>query len=186
MTVMKPEHRFQQAPQIVTARTLMRAHRPDDLDAMVALWADEHVTRFISGRPATRSETWSRLLRYIGHWQALGFGYWAVEDRETGRYIGEIGFADFKREIEPSLGSVPEAGWALTPEVHGKGIATEVMSAALDWTDSHFVEPHTVCIIDPEHKASMQVAKKLGYRFSHVAMFMDRPTQVMSRRGRGP
>lgn len=169
------------APEILTARTRMRAHRIADFDAMVAMWSDDIVTRFILGRPSTESETWNRLLRYIGHWQALGFGYWAIEDRETGRFIGEAGFANYKRDIEPPLGDAPEAGWVLVPEVHGKGIATEVMSAALAWTDRNFADPETVCIFDPEHQGSMRVATKLGYRPSHLATYMDMPTQVMTR-----
>lgn len=169
------------APEILTARTRMRGHRISDFDAMVAMWRDEIVTRYILGRPSTASETWSRLLRYIGHWQALGFGYWAIEDRDTGRFIGEVGFADYKREIEPTLGDAPEAGWVLAPEVHGKGIATEVMTAALDWADRNFSDPKTVCIFDPGHQGSMRVATKLGYRPTHLATFMDKPTQVMTR-----
>lgn len=172
---------FGAAPEIVTARTLMRGHRPADFEAMMAMWSDDIVTRFILGRPSTANETWSRLLRYIGHWQALGFGYWAIEDRDTGRFIGEVGFANYKRDIEPSLGDVPEAGWALASQAHGKGIATEVMTAALDWADRNFPDPKTVCILDLEHHGSMRVAEKLGYRLSHLATFMDKPAQVMAR-----
>jgi RimJ/RimL family protein N-acetyltransferase len=169
------------APEILTARTRMRAHRIADFEAMVAMWRDDIVTRFILGRPSTASETWSRLLRYIGHWQALGFGYWAIEDRETGRFIGEAGFANYQREIEPPLGDAPEAGWVLAPEAHGKGIATEVMTAALDWADRNFADPKTVCIFDPEHLGSMRVATKLGFQPRHLATYMDMPTQVMTR-----
>ena len=169
------------APEILTARTRMRAHRIADFDAMVAMWSDDIVTRYILGRPSTAGETWGRLLRYIGHWQALGFGYWAIEDRESGRFIGEVGFAHYKRDIEPPLGDTPEAGWVLSPNVHGKGIATEVMTAALDWADRNFSDPKTVCIFDPEHEGSLRVATKLGYHLSHMATFMDNPTQVMTR-----
>lgn len=169
------------APEILTARTRMRGHRITDFDAMETMWRDDIVTRFILGRPSTSTETWSRLLRYVGHWQALGFGYWAIEDRDTGRFIGEVGFADYKREIEPSLGGAPEAGWALASEAHGKGIATEVMTAALDWADRNFADPKTVCILDPEHHGSIRVATKLGYQPSHMAIFIDKPAQVMAR-----
>jgi RimJ/RimL family protein N-acetyltransferase len=169
------------APELLTQRTRMRGHRIADFDDMAAMWRDDIVTHYILGRPSTTSETWSRLLRYIGHWQALGFGYWAVEDRDTGRFIGEVGFAQYKRDIEPPLGDAPEAGWVLVPDMHGKGLATEVMTAALDWADRNFSDPKTVCIFDPEHQGSMRVATKLGYQPSHVATFVDRPTQVMTR-----
>ena len=41
--------------------------------------------------PATREEAWARLLRYAGHWALLGYGFWLVEDRTTGSFVGEVG-----------------------------------------------------------------------------------------------
>jgi len=43
------------------------------------------------------------LLRYAGHWALAGYGYWIVEERESGRPVGEVGLADFRREISPPL-----------------------------------------------------------------------------------
>ena len=51
-------------------------------------------------------------MRYSGHWAILGFGYWVVRDTQSGRFLGEVGFADYHREIEPSLHGTPEIGWA--------------------------------------------------------------------------
>nr|WP_299502800.1 GNAT family N-acetyltransferase [uncultured Rhizobium sp.] len=168
-------------PEILTERTRMRAHRVEDFPAMTAMWAEEAVVRFILGRPSAPSETWSRLLRYIGHWQAVGFGYWAVEDRQTGEYLGDTGFADYQREITPPLGNVPEAGWALVSTAQGKGLATEVVKAAHDWADANFLTERTVAIFDPSHEGSVRVAEKCGYVRSHDASFMDKPTLVMQR-----
>ncbi len=66
------------------------------------MWADPEVTRYIGGKPLTEEESWARLLRYVGHWSLLGFGYWVVEEKTTGNFIGEVGFADYKRDL-PSL-----------------------------------------------------------------------------------
>ncbi|RCW27880.1 RimJ/RimL family protein N-acetyltransferase [Ciceribacter lividus] len=169
------------APELLTPRTRMRGHRVDDFHAMVRMWSDEAVVRFISGRPSTPAETWSRLLRYIGHWRALAFGYWVVEDRETGAYLGEVGFADFKRDMEPSLDGIPEAGWALVPDIHGKGIATEAVRAALGWADAHFVGSKTACILNPDHTASVRVAEKCGFVSCGSATIGTAPVLLMER-----
>jgi RimJ/RimL family protein N-acetyltransferase len=169
------------APEILTDRTRLRAHRVDDFEPMVAMWQDEAIYRHIVGRPSTASETWSRLLRYIGHWQALGFGYWVIEDRVNGHYIGEAGFADFCREMDPPLGAAPEAGWALVSSVHGRGLATEVMLAAHAWMDRHNPHGHTVCILAPDHDTSRRVAEKCGYAHAYDTTFAGGPTSVMKR-----
>ena len=93
----------------------------------------------------------------------LGYGYWAVEEKLSGRYVGELGFADFKRDIQPSIAGMPELGWALVPRVHGKGFATEALRAVVAWGDNHFGLMRTVCIIRRDNHASFRVAEKLGY-----------------------
>jgi RimJ/RimL family protein N-acetyltransferase len=128
------------------------------------MWSDANVTLYIRSNPFSAEETWSRLLRYIGHWILLGFGYWVIEQKETGTFLGEVGFADYKRGITPSLAGVPEVGWVLASHAHGKGFATEAVSAAIAWADSRLGKNRTTCIIAPENTASIRVAVKCGYR----------------------
>jgi len=166
------------APILATPRLRLRPHRPEDFDACAALWADPAVTRFIQGRPQTRAEVWARLLRYAGHWAWLGYGYWAVE--LDGRYVGELGLADFQRALQPPLG-VPELGWALAPAVHGHGYATEALAAVLAWADADLGAAETACIVAPENLASLRVAAKLGYRESLRTTYEGEPTVVFRR-----
>ena len=100
------------------------------------MWADEEVTRHIGGMPRSRQDVWSTLLRAVGHWQLMGYGYWIVERRGTGEFLGEAGFADQKRALPAELVTGPEAGWAFTRAAWGQGIATEAMRAALDWMNA--------------------------------------------------
>ena len=43
----------------------------------------------------------------------MGFGFWALEEKATGAFAGEMGFAEFKREIDPPILGTPEIGWVL-------------------------------------------------------------------------
>src|ERR1035438_972988 len=92
-----------QVPVLETERLRLRGHRLDDFDASAAMWADPNVTKHIGGHPLTEEEAWTKFLRYVGHWALLGFGYWVVEEKATGNFVGEIGFADYKRDLLPSL-----------------------------------------------------------------------------------
>ena len=168
-------------PVLETERLVLRGHALDDFADCLALWTDPEVTRFIGGNPSTREEVWARLLRYVGHWALLGFGYWVVAEKATGRFLGEVGFADFRREIEPSLEGVPEIGWVLAPHSHGRGYATEAVRAAIAWGEGHFGPVRTACIIAPENEPSIRVAAKCGYREFQRTTYQAQPTNVFVR-----
>lgn len=142
------------------------------------MWADPMVTRYIGGKPFAEEESWARLLRYVGHWVLLGFGYWVVEEKATGKFVGEIGFADYKRDMQPSLKDMPEIGWVLAAQFHGNGYATEAVRAAVGWGDAHFGASQTACIIHPENLPSIRVAAKCGYREFQLATYKGWPTIV--------
>jgi RimJ/RimL family protein N-acetyltransferase len=168
-------------PTVETERLVLRGHRLEDFEDVVALWADPVVTRHIGGRPFARDETWPRLLRNIGHWTLLDFGFWIVHEKATGRFVGEMGFGVHKRDIDPPLGDAPEAGWVLLPWAHGRGLATEGMRAVLAWGDAKFNRARTVCIIDPGNTASLRVADKLGYKEYARTTFKGTPTILLER-----
>jgi len=118
--------------------------------------------RYIGNQPSSGEQSWARLLRYVGHWALLGFGFWAIEERASARFAGEVGLADFKREIDPPIGAL-ETGWVLAPWAHGKGYATEALHAVLAWSDAKFPGRATACVIEPANVASRRVAEKCGY-----------------------
>lgn len=171
-----------QIPVIETPRLRLRAHTPADFPACLAMWTNADVVRYTAGRPQSREEVWSRLLRYIGHWSLFGYGFWAVDEKATGRFIGELGFADFCRTIEPPLKS-PECGWVLEPEFQGRGYAFEALDAAHKWADFHFGTGPTVCLIHPDNGRSHNLAKKLGYKHLHDSSYGGHPTIVYERKG---
>lgn len=170
-----------EVPILKTERLTLRGCRADDFVHSAAMWADENVTRYIGGKPLTEEESWTKFLRYVGHWALLGFGYWVAEEKTTGNFVGEVGFAAYKRDLEPSLRGVPEIGWVLASAAHGKGYATEAVRAAVAWGDAHFESARTACIIAPENLASMRVAVKCGYREFVRTSYKGHPTVMMVR-----
>jgi RimJ/RimL family protein N-acetyltransferase len=109
----------------------------------------------------------------------LGFGYWVVEE-STSEFVGEVGFSDSKREIEPPLGAV-EVGWVLKPPKHGLGYATEAVQAALDWGREHFGSSLVACLIHPEHHASIRVAQKCGFIRRQLGIYKGDPALIFDR-----
>ncbi len=169
------------SPILQTERLVLRGHQVADFAACAALWADPQVVRFIGGRPFTGEEVWARLLRYVGHWALLGFGYWVVQERASGQVIGEVGFADYHRALDPPLGDTPEIGWALAPAAQGRGLATEAVRASLAWADAHWPAGRTACLIDPANQPSLRVAEKCGYQEMLRTVYKDAPVIVLAR-----
>lgn len=169
-------------PVIETERLVLRAHRAEDAPHSHALWADETTRRYIGGATATPTDAWLRMLRYPGLWAILGYGYWAVVERDGGRFVGECGFADFHREMTPSIRGIPELGYAFVPAVHGRGYAGEAVRAAQGWIDSALGRPRCAAIINPENTASIRVAERAGYTVWQATEFAGKPVILYERR----
>jgi len=166
-------------PVLESERLLLRGHRADDLAASFAMWSDLDVVRHVGGRPSSEEESWRRLLQFAGLWATLGYGYWLVDEKGSGRSAREVGFGDFRRVLDPPLGAVPEAGWVLSPWCHGSGYATEAVRAVLAWSDSRF--SRTVCLIAPDNAPSIRVAEKSGYREFARSTYKDAPAILYER-----
>jgi RimJ/RimL family protein N-acetyltransferase len=120
------------------------------------------------------------LLRYLGSWAFLGYGYWVVEERETGAFVGEVGLCNLQRDLTPPLGDLPEIGWVLAPARQGKGYATEAAQAVLSWASAPPVAaPKIACLVHAGNTPSLRVAEKLGFTPSHTTVYRDAPTIVL-------
>ena len=168
-----------ESPILETARLILRTHRAADFDALHALWTHPETYRHITGRPSRSEESWSRLLRYAGHWQIMGYGYWAIEDKSSSRFVGEAGFADYHREMEPSFGDTPEMGWLIDPAHHGKGFGSEATARILEWGRANLVSADCACIISPGNTASVALARKLGFMETGTASYLGDTVLLM-------
>jgi RimJ/RimL family protein N-acetyltransferase len=131
--------------------------RLNDFEAYSHMLADPEVQRYLgNGNPASRSEAWRHMAMLLGHWQLLGFGPWAVEERASGVLIGRIGL--FNPEGWPGV----ELGWMLRRESWGQGFATEGARAVLTYAFAELHLPRIMSMIRPENTASIRVAEKLG------------------------
>jgi RimJ/RimL family protein N-acetyltransferase len=97
-------------------------------------------------------------------------------------FVGEVGFADYRRDIIPSIDEMPEMGWVFASLFHGSGLALEATRAALDWGDENLRTHETVCIILPDHLRSLKLADKLGFRRPVEArcLLRERPSSLAS------
>lgn len=168
-------------PLIETPRLRLRGHYPADLVASVAMWQEPAFYRYLGGQALSEEEAWTKMLRHLGIWTLCGYGFWAIEEKATGHFIGVVGFGDWQRTIEPALKSYPEIGWVLAPHTHGQGYATEAAQAALAWADTHLDQPRTVCLIHPDNRPSLRLATKVGYQEFSRTQYKGQPGVLLER-----
>ena len=113
----------------------------------------EHLT----GSPMSRAESEAQLERFRRHWAEHGFGIWAAEERETGRFVGRIGL-----QYHRLWPHDPEVGWALDPAFWGLGYATEGGAAALAHAFDTLGFERVVSIVLPANVRSVRVMQRLG------------------------
>jgi RimJ/RimL family protein N-acetyltransferase len=94
----------------------------------------------------------------VGHWHLRGAGMWAVEHKETGCFVGMIGFA--APEGWPGF----ELAWTLARPWWGHGYATEGARKALSYAFSMLKMDRVISLIHPKNRASIRVAERIGER----------------------
>jgi len=141
-------------PTLETERLIMRAFHLTDIEEEKAFFASER-SRFVGG-PIEESQVWRAVAGMAGHWQLRGFGFWALEDKATGRYMGRAGM------WYPEGWPEPELGWTLMTHGEGKGLAFEAALAArahaygvLGWITA-------ISLISTGNDRSKALARRLG------------------------
>ena len=174
-------HLLREAPVLETPRLRLRPFEPRDLDAHAASLAHPEIVRHLGGHPFGREDSWRRMLCGPGLWVMLGYGYWSVERRDDGLWLGQVGFADFKRDMTPSIEGLPEMGWVFAAHAQGRGYATEAVAAALAWADQSVEAEQITAIIEPDNAASIRLAEKHGFAHREAATYRDGPILLLRR-----
>ena len=171
-------------PEIETERLRLRSFRESDLGAQASTMGDSEVVRYLGGTPFSREDTWRRMAMAVGLWGLLGYGYWAVERKAEGDLIGQVGFADFKRDLVPGIEGMPEMGWIFAPHAQGQGYAFEAVSAALRWADANLPGREIPAIIDPDNERSIRLAERAGFASRELAHYRSVPILLLRRQPR--
>ncbi|GJL96630.1 MAG: N-acetyltransferase [Hyphobacterium sp.] len=156
--------RFVTAPRVETKRLVLRELQAADYHPVHKLWTDPENVRFVGGKPSTPSQSWRRITNSAGMWPVLNYGYWALDEKSSGNFIGLVGFADFQRDEPAGFSGDPEIGYVIDKSVHGKGYGREAMTACMKWMDKVHGPNRTICMIEPGNIASMKIAERLGYK----------------------
>ncbi|MEL7296891.1 MAG: GNAT family N-acetyltransferase [Pseudomonadota bacterium] len=145
------------APRIETERLILREIDPErDFDAWASAMADEETVRYIGGKVMDRAIAWRSMATVIGHWQIRGYGFFSVEDKATGQWVGRVG------PWFPEGWPEPEIGWTIMREHWGRGFATEAGAACIEYVRDTLGWSQVIHAILEGNLGSAAVAEKLG------------------------
>lgn len=149
------------AAKIETPRLILNKLRADDEVALFSYRSDPEVARYQGWKPSTLAEA----ADFIAKQTSVDFGVpesWyqlAIRDRESGELVGDLGI-HFPETKDDAI----EFGLSLVPKQQGKGIAREVMRAAISRAFGSWGYRRIVGSVDPRNLPSVALVKTLGFR----------------------
>lgn len=162
-------------PTIETARLRLRPWRAEDVWAYREIARDDEVMRYVgSGLRYWLKRTAARGVGLVSnvecrravaarrrHWEKCGFGEWAVEEKEGGRFVGQVGLVHHPNWHADR--ARVEVGWMLIREAWGKGYATEAGAASVDHAFGRLGLDRLVSIAVVGNPRSERVMERLGF-----------------------
>jgi RimJ/RimL family protein N-acetyltransferase len=145
--------------QVRTERLMLRRLRSEDGPAMFAVHGDPATNVYNPAGPDPDLAASEEALRsMIGHWDAYGFGYWAVTLPEAENVLG-FGGIEYRvwRERE-----ILNLYYRFTPRAWGQGYASELARTAVALARTHFPWWPVIARTRAGNIASMRTAERAG------------------------
>ena len=155
--------------EITTERLIMRGWREADLAPWAAMNADPEVRRHV-GPLLTFEQAAAWVMNYQDDLDRYGFGFWAVEIRASGEFIG---FTGLNTMDEGTPFSGVELGWRLARSAWGRGYATEAGLAALRYGFDAVGLPEVVAVTMARNVRSQAVMRRIGMTTDPAEDFDD-------------
>jgi [ribosomal protein S5]-alanine N-acetyltransferase len=142
-----------------TPRLILREWQESDYAPFIRLNADPEVMEYFAA-VRTAEETMAQIGRIVANMKKLGYGFFAVERKDNGQFIGFTGLtnAPFESWFTPCV----EIGWRLSRENWGYGFATEAAKACLDYGFDRLALTEIYSFTSIHNTRSEQVMKKIG------------------------
>ena len=156
--------------QLETKRLLLRPITVDDAPFILTLLNEPSFLRYIGDKQVRNLDDARQYILNgpVASYERHGFGLLLVELRDSHTPIGMCGL--LKRDELPD----PDIGFALLPDFWSKGFAFEAAAAVLE--DARL--PRVVAITSLDNESSMNLLKRLGFRFERLTKLTDQGEQL--------
>lgn len=133
---------------------------PENMRFYPAPYDDARIRGFIGSMQASQSER--------------GFSLWAVEEKQSGAFVGDCGLIFQKLEY----GEDVEVGYHLHRDYQKRGYATEAARACIRYAFRNLNFARVISLIRPENKPSRGVAERNGMQVERRVFYNGFPHDV--------
>jgi RimJ/RimL family protein N-acetyltransferase len=141
-----------------TKRLALRKWTDADCSALFEILRDRSVVRSVDdGKPFSLEKTRKFLDAMKKCAGANGFCRWKVVEKASGEIAGTCGFGRIEETDEIEL------GYLFARKHWGKGYATEIARAAIDYGFNKLGFREIIALTDLENTASQKVLEKIGF-----------------------
>ncbi|MFD3735589.1 GNAT family N-acetyltransferase [Streptomyces sp. NPDC058632] len=144
--------------ELRTDRLVLRRWRGSDVGPWAAMNADPEVREHL-GDLLTREQSEASIARFQAGFDQRGYGWWAVEVRATGEFIG---FAGLDRVEDGMPFTGVEIGWRLARPAWGRGYATEAARVVLAHGFDALGLPEILAVTTVGNLRSQAVMRRIG------------------------
>lgn len=142
---------------LTTPRLTVRQFTTADAAELHAVCGDRRTMRYVGdGMVLSRQRCAEWIAESLGDYAARGYGAWALE------VAGESGLAGYCGIVSARRRADPEIIYALRPSLWGRGLASELVPALLDYGFRTGGLKRLVATVRPENHASVRVLEKAG------------------------
>ncbi len=160
--------------EIETSRLRLRQWKESDFKIYSEYYSDKDLAKYVGGK-LDKEMAWRKMTSLIGHWYLKGFGYWAVEEKNTQKFVGCVGL--WKSEPWPEI----ELGYWILPKMYGNGYATEAGTASKIFAFDSLKLSSLVSYIDPSNEPSKRTALKIGATYDSMINLLNFGTHCVYR-----
>jgi len=143
-----------------TERLLVRELDLKDMDDLFELYSYEGMTDYMEGLYPYEEEYEYQKAYIENMYRFFDYGMWLVFEKESGKLVGRAG-VEHRQALEGEL----ELGYAIGTPFWGRGYATEVCQAILNYTREKLGFKEICSLVEPENKVSVHLLEKLGFTF---------------------
>ncbi|VAX08743.1 hypothetical protein MNBD_ALPHA03-265 [hydrothermal vent metagenome] len=144
---------------IETVRLILRVFEPEDRDALVDIFGNWQVTKWLSTNvpfPYTAKDAEKFIAKAGAEFKEGSAFCYAIEDKKTGRLAGNIGIFSPTGEVE--------IGYALDPAFWGGGMGTEILKAMTNAAFKTEIITRIVAQTATNNIGSQKILEKVGFK----------------------